>query len=41
MRKKNLGNTDEREKSRKLTEAEQRRLDAFEEMAEERIRRGL
>ena len=40
MRKKSLGNTDEREKSRKLTEAEQRRLDAFEEMAEERIRRG-
>ena len=40
MRKKNFGNTDEREKSRKLTEAEQRRLDAFEEMAEERIRRG-
>ena len=40
MRKKNIGNTDEREKSRKLTEAEQRRLDAFEEMAEERIRRG-
>ena len=39
-RKKVSGNTDEREKARKLTEAEQKRLEKFESIADEMIRKG-
>ena len=39
-RKKKFGNSDEREKARKLTETEQRRLERFESVADDMIRKG-
>lgn len=40
MDKKNLGNKDEREKSRALTEAEQKRLEKFEALSQGMIEQG-
>ena len=40
MKKKEFGNSDNKEKARELTPAEQRRLAAFEELAAEMMRQG-
>ena len=40
MNKKNTGNQDEQEKARKLSEDEQKRLEAFEQLSEGMVREG-